>query len=188
MQILDFITMPSLSIPCIFSIGMFDGVHRGHQYLLQQAKKVAVEKPLAVFTFHQATSLIPLDKKRSKLEGEGVDILIECDLTPEIKNLSPESFLSILEEKCPIDMWVVGSDVSFGKNREGDRYFLEKQGVKAILLERITYEGVDVSSTRIREYLRQGLYNEADALLGYPLKGEIYETTYDTNMPICSCR
>ena len=139
------------------------------------------------FTFHQKNPLIPLDQKRSKLEREGVDILIECDYTQEIKNLSPENFLTILEEKCPIDVWVVGTDVTFGKDRRGDKPFLEKQGIKAIFLERIAYKGVKVSSTSIREYLRLGHYEKAEALLGHPFRGEKYETTCDTNMSICSC-
>jgi len=114
--------------------------------------------------------LTPLPHKRDLLEKLELSILIETPFTAEMQAMSAQSFLELLEHKCLIDTWVVGSDVGFGKGRSGNRLFLEEyvaiRGQGALFIERRCLQGDPISSTRLREALSQGDIERVSQLLG----------------------
>lgn len=170
--------------PVIFSLGSFDGVHIGHQYLLSFGQKLAksASLPLAVLTFsalppyqmnpkEQKPLLTSPMHKRSLLEKAGVDILIEVPFTNELMERSATEFLRTLETMMTIDTWIGGPDLRFGKGRGGDWAFLatmaEKTKMKSLFFDRkICIFGKTVSSTCIRTLIQSGAFSDAKALLG----------------------
>lgn len=118
------------SRPSVATIGFFDGVHRGHRYLIEQVCAVAAERGLAssVVTFpvhprkvmqadYHPKLLTTCDEKVSLLAKTGVDYCMMLDFTPEIARLSAREFMSILKDRYQIQALVVGYDHRFGHNR-----------------------------------------------------------------------
>jgi len=172
-----------LKRPTIFLLGVFDGVHLGHQYLLSCASALSRAKgmptaALALSISPQAimagcgeqSVLTPPSHKKDLLEEHGLSILIETTFTAEMQAMSARSFLELLEHKCLIDTWVVGSDVGFGKDRGGNRLFLEEyvaiREQSALFIERRCFQGEPISSTSVRESLSQGDIERVSQLLG----------------------
>ena len=118
------------SRPSVATIGFFDGVHRGHRYLIEQVCAVAAGRGLAssVVTFpvhprkvmqadYHPKLLTTCDEKVSLLAKTGVDYCMMLDFTPEIARLSAREFMSILKDRYQIQALVVGYDHRFGHNR-----------------------------------------------------------------------
>lgn len=175
--------------PVIFSLGSFDGVHLGHQYLLSEGKKraKALDLPFVVLTFSTSPRqlLFPQDPpllltspshKRRFLEASGVDILIEIPFTEQLMAMDALTFVQAIEVMVSIDTWVGGKDLRFGKNQEGGCTFLERRaertGMKTVLFDRITVLDEMVSSSRIRTLICSGELSLARALLGRPYSFE----------------
>lgn len=185
--------MPQLRIrsKTAVTLGKFDGLHRGHKKLLNQVVRKREEGyRSAVFTFDmppknvlRGTSgrmILTNDERTALLKRYGVDILFECPFTKEIAGMEPESFVSeILLERMNAGYIVVGSDFRFGHERTGDIYLLDrlsrKYGFKLLVLAKEQYEGRDISSTFVREVLKEGRMELATELLGYPyfVTGEV---------------
>jgi riboflavin kinase/FMN adenylyltransferase len=188
----------SLPAGAVLSIGNFDGVHRGHQRLLEIARALKLSTPartLAVATFepHPLTVLRPghapprltcLNLKRKLLADAGVDVLIELPPAQEVLNLSAEQFWAILRDEARIAHLVEGHSFNFGKGRggtieklqtwtrEGDVRLHLVDSVKVPLLD---MQIVPVSSTTIRWLLEQGRVRDAAICLGraYTLDGTV---------------
>jgi riboflavin kinase/FMN adenylyltransferase len=123
--------IPKMPTPCGLTIGSFDGVHLGHQYLLKHLRsRVGPSGSIAVLTFRnhpshvlthrpQATPLCTLEEKIDLLEKAGVNLLILLSFTPTLAQLSYEQFLRSLHAHYPFSHLVLGKGASFGKNREG---------------------------------------------------------------------
>jgi riboflavin kinase / FMN adenylyltransferase len=169
--------------PVVFSLGTFDGVHVGHQYLLSQGRQLANELGclFAVLTFSTFPKQLlspqepPLyltshEHKRQLLASAGVDILIEIPSTPELMAMEADVFLNTVERMVHVDAWVGGKDLSFGRNREGCCVFLERHaaacGMKTLFFDRLALGGTSISSSRIRSYIRNGDVAQAQLLLG----------------------
>jgi len=158
--------------PAVLTIGLFDGVHQGHQHLLGRAREVATSRKasLVVFTFR---SLPRVDRnlittsyhKKVLLEQLGVDILVELRLSREIKKLSPGDFLLAVDAMFPLSSWVVGEDVHFGANRSGDRAFLAQYASGDVLVVD-PYFRKEFSSSKVRECIQDGEISRASFLLG----------------------
>lgn len=173
------------SLPCVFCIGSFDGVHKGHQHLLSIAKQIALSRSaqLAVLSFpippralisNTSPSLIttPIHKRRL-LESFGVDLLLEIPFTKELSLLRPEAFLALLEESLHIVCWVVGEDTCFGHRQAGNVLFLrdyaQRSQQEVHVIEKIDSSScLGISSTRIRQAIRSGDLGTASSLLGRP--------------------
>ena len=176
--------------PNVATIGFFDGVHRGHRYLIEQVRAVAAGRGLAssVVTFpvhprkvmqadYHPKLLTTCDEKVSLLAKTGVDYCMMFDFTPEIARLSAREFMSILKERYQIQALVVGYDHRFGHNRSDGfedyvRYGCEL-GMEVILARAYSYrkeasetEGT-VSSSVIRSLLQKGNVSDAAEYLGY---------------------
>ena len=179
----------------VLTVGNFDGVHRGHQAILDlviaRAKALGGESVLYTFEPHprrvlQSESGLKLletfDQKAETLEALGIDVLIAEPFDLEFARISPESFIEsyIHEGIRPVEVYV-GYDFHFGRDREGSMRLLTERGphlgFSVTVVPEVSVEGRDVNSTRIRELLRDGEVEEAKRLLGraFCVRGAVTE-------------
>jgi riboflavin kinase / FMN adenylyltransferase len=166
----------SLSIPYpVVTIGTFDGVHVGHQKIIQrlnqEAKKYGGESVLFTFHPHPRLVLNPSDtslkllqtqtEKTKKLQEFGLQNLIIYPFSKEFSQLNAQEFVrDILVEKIGVKTLVIGYDHHFGKNREGGLDFLrsvsDTYGFDVIEISAQEINDVNVSSTKIRRAIDAG--------------------------------
>lgn len=170
----------------VLALGNFDGVHRGHQAILQYTIDTAKKNgsPSAVMTFcpHPLTVLRPdipalnimsFNQKAQTLERLGIDVLFALPFTLDFSRITAEDFIRmILVEQLQVRHLVIGHDFIFGHQRGGNadllRAMAEECGYRLTQLSTIA-EGEEVfSSTRIRQYLTEGNIEQATRLLGHP--------------------
>ena len=119
----------------VLSLGKFDGIHRGHEQLLQYfAKKKDEGLAGAIFTFDipprrnvqnvEAKVLTTNEEKRHMFERLGIDYVVECPFTQEIMCMEPEDFIAKIVRQLHVKCMVVGEDFHFGHNRRGDYHML----------------------------------------------------------------
>ncbi|MBR6230892.1 MAG: bifunctional riboflavin kinase/FAD synthetase [Lachnospiraceae bacterium] len=178
-------------IQTVVTLGKFDGVHRGHQKLLNEVFEIAGEQGLetCVFTFSvlpqaklmhkKSMTILSNSERRDLLEEMGTDILIECPFTDAIRKMEPEEFVqSILVDRLKCRAAVVGTDFRFGKDRAGTPETLaeagKKLGIEVRVIEKLMYGDREISSTFIREELVKGDIRKVNSLLGYPFYVEGY--------------
>ena len=166
------------------TLGKFDGLHRGHQKLIQQVRKLKSEKNVksVVFAFDMnpffekigmtRSGIMTNEERCRHLEGL-VDVLIECPFTDEISVIDAEGFIEkILVGRFRAKYIVVGTDFCFGYKKRGNvellRKFAEPCGYELIVVEKEQYEGREISSTYSREQLKIGNIEVVNKLLGYP--------------------
>lgn len=174
------------------ALGKFEGIHLGHQLLLNELKEQKANGlNSVVFTFDMPPkAAISGDKKYSQiftkeerrlfLERQGMDVMLEHPFTKEFAASTPEEFIeNVLVKKVDAKVIVVGSDFHFGKKRSGNvshlREGAKKFGYKLIVKDKVQDQGRDISSTRIRELIEFGKMEEAARLLGrnYSVYGEV---------------
>lgn len=174
------------------TVGNFDGVHLGHRAIIakviEQAKRL--ELPSVVITFDphprevifsgRSAPAITTFAERARLIAEmGVDFLVRINFTPDFAGKSADFFMSEVMDKLAPKVVVIGHDFRFGKDREGDRDFLDQAGAKYDFeVESVPVVEVDkkpVSSSRIRGLIQAGEMGETRSLLGVPfhLEGEV---------------
>lgn len=168
----------------VVSLGKFDGIHRGHGYLLEylEEKKKSGLKTV-IFTFDIPPKRRILNRREEKVlttneekaqifEQYGIDYLIECPFTEEFMHMEPEDFIDLIVKRLNIKSLVVGKDFHFGKNRRGDYRMLERFadvfGYEVDAVDKIQEKGREISSTFIREEISAGRIEHANELLGYP--------------------
>ncbi|MCJ7996964.1 bifunctional riboflavin kinase/FAD synthetase [Rhizobium cremeum] len=170
----------------VIAIGNFDGVHRGHQTVLNRALELSRDRgvPALVLTFEPhprsvfrpdqpVFRLTPAPLRASLLEAMGFHSVIEYPFDRAFSNRSAEEFVrSILVEWLGATEVVTGFDFHFGKGREGGPAFMmeagKRHGFGVTLVDAFRDEGAEVvSSSRIRSLLREGNVAEAAGLLGY---------------------
>lgn len=170
----------------VVAIGNFDGVHRGHQAVLERALGEARRRgvPALVLTFEPHPRkvfrpdmplfvLTPPPMKARLLSRLGFAALVEQPFTRAFAGLSAEAFVTdVLETNLGITHAVTGFDFHFGKDRQGGPAFLmaagERHGFGVTLVDAFRDEGAEVvSSSRIRALLCEGVVAEAAGLLGY---------------------
>lgn len=171
--------------PLHLAIGMFDGVHLGHQSVIDSAVHSARPSgglagvltfwphPSALFRPENATPLLmPVEMKRRVLGGLGLDFLIEQNFSREFARIEAKDFVPFLQRCLPrLSALYVGENFRFGRGRLGDVATLieeaRKVGVAVFSAPRLNHNGAPISSSRIRELLAVGEITEANALLGY---------------------
>ncbi|MGV1827825.1 bifunctional riboflavin kinase/FAD synthetase [Agrobacterium vitis] len=170
----------------VVAIGNFDGVHRGHQSVLERALELARQRsvpalvltfephPRAVFTPQDPVfRLTPAPLKARLLEAMGFQSVIEYPFDREFSQRSAEDFVkTVLVDWLGAAQVVTGFDFHFGKGREGGPAFLMGMGAQygfgVTLLDAFRDENAEVvSSTRIRGLLAKGAISEVAGLLGY---------------------
>ena len=173
---------PDFQLPLTaVTIGNFDGVHLGHQAMIQQLKQVAAQQqlkslvmifepqPLEFFQGYEAPPRISsLREKVEYLTELGVDYIAVAKFDNTFRSLSAEAFASILKDQLNAKSLILGDDFHFGKNRQGNSEFLKNYGFDVHNLQTIALEGERVSSTRIRQTLAEGNLALAAQLLGRP--------------------
>lgn len=169
----------------IISIGTFDGIHKGHQKILKRLENIKHQKQLKsiVFTFypHPRKIVSPannpikiLSTKKEKIQllhAYNIDYLIFCPFTPAFASIEPEAFVHYLASQLNVKYIIVGYDHKFGKDRKGDIHtFLSLQSKYNFEVEQIpaeTVNEINISSTKIRNFLLNGEIDQANDLLGY---------------------
>jgi riboflavin kinase/FMN adenylyltransferase len=179
--------VPAAFRGAVVAIGNFDGVHRGHRALIAEAKVQAEARrsPLAVLSFEphpqeffkpspDCFRLTPLRAKARLLADLGVDALFALNFDGEMARRSPQDFvLNVLVAGLGIGGVVVGHDFEFGQRRAGNlatlAYMGEMEGFTVTAFDTVTASGDEkISSTLIRQLLRQAQPDEAARLLGHP--------------------
>lgn len=174
------------------TIGNFDGVHLGHQYLIQRviddARSRSLRSLVVTFEPHPTTVLRPdvpfhrlatPDRKLELLKATGVDDVAVVPFDREFAALEPDAFLSLLTRTVQPAAVFVGSGFRFGKGRSGDGAtidaFGQSHGFDTTIVERLQDGDVTISSSSIREALVHGNIARATASLGrrYRLKGSV---------------
>lgn len=171
--------------PLALSLGMFDGVHLGHQSIISELNRIAAEKDFesAVLTFWPHPRLVfnpnedlkllnTLEEKTALLESFGIEYLFLKSFDEEFRNLTGEEFVKqILVEKLNIKHLIVGHDHVFGKNRSGNFQLLEKLapelGFEVEQMEAVNIYNNNISSTKVRTALLEGNIKDANLMLGY---------------------
>ncbi|MCI4185798.1 bifunctional riboflavin kinase/FAD synthetase [Dickeya dianthicola] len=171
---------------CVLTIGNFDGVHRGHQALLERLKlegqarglpvmvMIFEPQPLELFAAEKAPArLTRLRDKVKYLAQAGVDYLLCVTFDASFAANHANTFISsLLVEKLGVKFLVVGDDFRFGAGREGDFLLLQKAGAEqnfeVISTTTFCSSGKRVSSTAVREALAQDDLVLAEELLGHP--------------------
>lgn len=164
-------------------LGNFDGLHRGHQQLINLGRQIADlhQEELAVFTFYPQIQqyfdknfcyLLTEQQKNRGFQKLKVDWIESMPFTEEIATLSPEAFVeNILVKKLHARHAVVGFNFSFGYKGAGNPQLLRelgaRYGIEVTVMEPCYADGEVVSSSAIRKYLQAGDIEKANALLGY---------------------
>ncbi|MCR5758099.1 MAG: bifunctional riboflavin kinase/FAD synthetase [Selenomonas sp.] len=172
--------------PCLtVALGMFDGVHIGHQSIISHAVELAqrIGGKSVVFTFsnHPLSVLAPKQMppqignnilREERLQELGVDILIAMPFTKDFASRRPEEFLDILRQNLAPRYVVTGPNYTFGYKGKGTQRMLlragEEYGFTAEICPAVLRNGRPVSSTRIRSLLAEGDLHKASDFLGYP--------------------
>lgn len=153
------------------AIGTFDGVHPGHRAVFEQAKATGLRSCVVTFDPHPrqvlgyAVQLLSSFERRLELIAEsGVDETLVVEFTLDVARLTPEGFVQTMLEPLGTRVVVAGEDFRFGRERAGDLALLERLGLEVVPVPLV--EGV--SSSRIRDLLREGDVVAAARVLGRP--------------------
>ena len=166
------------------TIGVFDGVHRGHREIIRKlaADAHAVHSPAVLLTFdpHPAAVLTGRDIKclttpaeRADLLGAlGVDFVITQRFTPELAAIPAHEYMARLKESLSFSHLLIGYDFALGRGREGNAVRLagigSDMGYSVEVINALSDESGVISSTEIRKLVATGNVTEAAKLLGYP--------------------
>jgi riboflavin kinase/FMN adenylyltransferase len=171
--------------PLHLAIGMFDGVHLGHQAVIESAVHSARRSgglagvltfwphPSVLFNPERRTRMLMNPEIKARVLGRlGVDAVIQQTFSREFARITAEDFLEYLQRRLPHLAGVyVGGNWRFGAGRRGDVSLLlavaGRLGVPLLSVPRIHWNGEPISSTRIRDSLETGRVEEANMLLGY---------------------
>lgn len=192
MQILSNLFEIKLPESTIATIGTFDGIHIGHQKILNSLARFAKENSLksVVITFDphprkiinkkNSIELInTIEEKKEKLKTLGIDYLIVQKFDEKFSETEANKFVEILKNNINIEKLIVGYDHRFGKNRNADINDLKKYGkelnFEVIEIDALEIEEVNISSTKIRSAIKDGNIRLANSYLGYNffLSGEV---------------
>ncbi len=181
----------SSNAPIGLTIGNFDGVHIGHQALIEkliaESKKRKLSPAVMTFEPHPKEFFTPenaptrLTTLREKLEfflSYGIEKVFVCAFNQKFSNISSEVFIhQILTEQLKAELLIVGDDFRFGTKRQAGIEDLRKNAFELFEIPEIDLNGKRVSSTRIREGLKEGRIEEVNQFLGrpYTISGKVVE-------------
>jgi riboflavin kinase/FMN adenylyltransferase len=179
--------------PTAITVGVFDGVHLGHRYLIDQLKRKAAERGLAsgVVTLHpspvqvlrpevRVAYLTSLEERVELLRGTGLDVVAPLTFTSEVAELSAFDFVQMLHEALDMRYLLMGPDNAFGRGREGAparvAEIADALGFEVEVMQQpLDGVGHRVSATAVRQALTDGDMERAAGLLGRPfsLRGPV---------------
>ena len=168
-------------LPCVVTIGNFDGVHLGHQALLTEVKKRAHDLKLesAVITFEPnpkdyfsqnkpQTRISSLREKIELFNEIKIDRVHIIKFNQEFSKVTANEFISVLIKKLKVKEIVVGEDFCFGRGREGGIKQLSASSMKLNIKNKILIDGKRISSTLIRNLLANDKLDQANKYIGRP--------------------
>lgn len=157
------------------AIGTFDGVHRGHRAVIEAAKDTGLRSTVLSLDPHPRLVLgydvqlvTTLERRIELIREVGPDELLVVEFTPELSRLEPEDFVERVLTPISTRIVLAGEDFRFGAGRRGDVELLRRLGLEVRPVPLV--EGV--SSTRVRELVREGEVGLAATLLGRPFELE----------------
>ena len=172
------------------TIGNFDGLHLGHQAILDKIKNNAKKhnaKTIVFFTEPHAAEyfaksrdkdseapprISPWREKFKLLKKHNIDFAFFLKFNNSLRTMSPEAFISDILDSINLVSFTVGDDFRFGQDRKGDTALLREWGDKKNILientETVLFEGERISSTRIRNAILGNNFTLAENLLGRP--------------------
>jgi len=176
----------------LLTIGVFDGVHLGHKYLISQLMEQAQQQNLlsGVVTFRQHPRevlsprtklpfLTNLTEKVNLLKDEGIDAIVTLSFTRELAGLTADQFVALLKKYLRMRGLIIGPDFALGRRREGNADTLSKLGrdmnFVVTVIPPMTVNGEVVSSTAIRNALAEGNMKRVTNLIGhsFSLQGRV---------------
>ena len=168
-------------LPCVVTIGNFDGVHLGHQALLTEVKKRAHDLKLesAVITFEPnpkdyfsqnkpQTRISSLREKIELFNEIKIDRVHIIKFNQEFSKVTANEFISVLIKQLKVKEMVVGEDFCFGRGREGGIKQLSASSMKLNIKNKILMDGQRISSTLIRNLLANDKLDQANKYIGRP--------------------
>ncbi|WP_117279900.1 bifunctional riboflavin kinase/FAD synthetase [Streptococcus intermedius] len=168
----------------VLVLGYFDGLHKGHQVLFAEARKIASDKDLkiAVLTFPESPKLAfvryqpslmlhltSLEDRLQQLENLGVDYLYLIDFTSQFARNTAKQFVEKYISRLKAKAVVAGFDYHFGSDRRSAEDLEKLFDGQVIVVPSVNLNGSKISSTRIRETILAGNVAESNQLLGYSL-------------------
>ncbi|EQA44099.1 riboflavin biosynthesis protein RibF [Leptospira broomii serovar Hurstbridge str. 5399] len=185
----------TLRSPTVLTLGNFDGIHLGHQALLERTKEISIEKglPSVVITYYpnpalvlgkdkDLRSLTTQSDKESLIESFGIDWLIIAPFTMELASMEAEDFLkTILIDELSAKAILIGFNHCFGKARRGNyellKEYAQQYGYELEKLDPVYLGDTKLSSSYIRSLLRDGDVANAEECLGreFSVSGQVVE-------------
>lgn len=179
------ITTNEVSGPYSLALGFFDGVHRGHQAVIQKAQQQAKANgaKLAVMTFDPHPSIVlgqskekvfyitPLQQKIAILDEMGVDTLFVVRFTSDFAQLTPKDFVELFIKDLGVKYVTAGFDYTFGQKGKGNMDLMPElcgEGIDVQVVSKQIADDEKISSTRIRQLLQNGEMQAVHELLGRP--------------------
>ncbi len=179
----------------VVTLGNFDGLHLGHQKIFERVKteasRMGGESVVITFEPHPLKVLspkscppflTPFRRKILLIEQSGMDVLLCIEFTKTFSEMSPSDFVkNILIEKVGAQKVIVGFNYHFGKNNKGNPQILKQIGslfnLQVEIIDSLIIEGTTVSSSKIRELIKNGQVEKASKLLGrhYSILGKVIE-------------
>ena len=160
--------------PSAVTIGKFDGLHRGHLVLLKETVEMKREglKPVVVCFALPDEALMTEEERFQAFERAGAELVIVLPYRKEILHMEAEAFIEeLLVKRLHIRHLSVGMDFRFGKDRKGDIRFLQEAAKRfsfsLSVHEKLRLGSEEISSSMIREKLKEGRVEEANEALGY---------------------
>lgn len=175
MKIIEGTTEFQIEEQTAVSLGKFDGLHLGHQLLVErilEKKREELKSLIFTFDFGDRPVLLLPQEREELLRRRGVDYLLECPFVEEISHMEAEDFVKeILVRRLHARYLAVGTDFHFGHHRKGDYRLLKRMGAEygfeVEVVEKACWQGEEISSSRIRRELEQGNMELVGQLLGY---------------------
>ena len=165
--------------PAAVTVGVFDGVHRGHRELIQRIT-LCGQMPVVV-TFRNnhkkpghsyPGDITRFGQKAALFESMGAAVTVAADLSESFRRMSGADFFRLLRERGNMGFLAVGSNFRCGHNLDTDAPMIQQlnaaHGIPVDIVETLTEEGLPISSSRIRKAIAQGNLAEAAVMLGRP--------------------
>jgi len=177
--------------PTIVTLGVFDGVHKGHQKILNSLvdRSLSIGLPGVVITFHPHPAevitktriglIMDLEDRIKLIERFPHSYTVLISFNEEFSKKTPIEFIEELVQRFNLEEIIVGYNFQFGKAHKGDVSLLknlgERYGFKVSVIPPVEYKDRPISSSRIREELKRGNIRDANEMLGRPfsIKGRV---------------
>jgi riboflavin kinase/FMN adenylyltransferase len=175
--------LPPLPQPYGLTIGSFDGMHRGHQALIQHLRtSIGPQGTVAALTFRNHPSALfhpkpfpqitPLAQKLRLMEQSGIDLLFLTDFSPAIAGLPYDQFLLSLKMRFPFTFLSLGQGASFGKDKQGTQenifQLAKTHHFHVEYIPKLHVDDTPISSFKIRSLIQQGDLKQLPLFLGRP--------------------